>query len=135
MHAKLYLALAFTCLLGTVYFGWAVMRKQSMNDNEVAEYRLRKFAGRIERLARKQHPRTAEELRELIARELRGTHTPIILAGLREDAQPFRMVHVQNGVALIGSYPIEFDGQRVTLRLATMIEGPAPYRSTRQLAA
>lgn len=135
MQAKLYLTIAFTLLAGALYFGWAILHRPSLSENEVAEHRLRKFAGRIERLARKQHPRSAEDLRELIARELRGTNTPIILAGLRDDTQPFRMVHVQNGVALIGSYPIEFDGQHITLRLATMIEGPAPYRSARRLAA
>jgi hypothetical protein len=135
MQAKFYLALAFTFLAGAIYLGWAALHRQSMSENEVAEYRMRKFAGRIERLARKQHPRNAEELRELIAKELRGANAPIILAGLRGDTQPFRMVHVQNGVALIGSYPIEFHGQHITLRLATMIEGPAPYRAARRLAA
>lgn len=135
MQAKLYLAVAFTLLVGAIYLGWAVLQRHAMTESESAEYRMRKFAGRIERIARKQQPRDADALRALISGELRSTRGAIILAGLREDTLPFRKVHVQNGVALIGSYPIEFHGQHITLRLATMIEAQAPYRAHRRLAA
>jgi hypothetical protein len=135
MQAKLYFAIAFSLLLGALFLGWAVLQRRSASESEAAEYRMRKFAGKVERLARKRQPKDAEALRNLIASELRRTQGAIILAGLRDDTQPFRRVHVQNGVALIGSYPIEFHGQRITLRLATLIEATVPYRAQRRLAA
>jgi hypothetical protein len=135
MQAKLYFAIAFSLLLSALFLGWTVLHRRAMTENEAAEYRMRKFAGRIERLARKQQLKDAEALRGLIASELTRTRGAIVLAGLRDDTQPFRKVEVQSGVALLGSYPIEFHGQRVTLRLATLIEGAAPYRSQRRVAA
>ncbi len=135
MQTKLYFAVAFTLLVTALFLGWTVLQRRAMSEGEAAEYRMRKFAGKVERLARKQQPKDAEALRNLIASELRRTHGAIILAGLRDDTQPFRKVHIQNGVALIGSYPIEFHGQRVTLRLATLIEAAVPYRAQRRLAA
>lgn len=135
MQAKFYLMAAFALFMGALGFGWMALQRPAGAGRPVAEQRMRQFARRIEKLARKQNPKNLESLRTLIQAEIAREKAVIVLAGLREDALPLRKVKLQSGVALVGSYPIEFHGQHITLRLATMLERTTPHAHSPRLAA
>lgn len=117
--------MALIMLAASLWMAAAVIAPAPLSETEMAQRRMRAFARRVEKLARESSVQSGEELRDLIAAEVRRMRGAVVLAGLREDPAPQRYVAMRNGTAVIASFPVTVAGQRVTLRLATLLDAPA----------